>query len=920
MSFARIAFASLATLLLVNFSAFSQKTADKSESPYFEVVGDTTGTAKMPLLSTSADVSIAGVIADVTVRQTYHNDGDIPLEAIYVFPASTRAAVYAMTMKIADRVLVAKIKEKLEARQTYEQAKREGKSASLLEQQKPNVFQMNVANIMPGDTIIVELRYTEALVPTDGVYEFVYPAVVGPRYRSPERDDAPEPFEVEAAFNNEGEKPSYSFDINLNLLSGVPIDEISSPSHKIKTKKDAEGGRRAEIALDSDGEFVGDKDFVLRYRLAGGKIETGLLYNEGEEENFFLLMLQPPKVIERKDITKREYVFVFDVSGSMNGFPLEVSKELMRNLLVTMEPDERFNIVFFAGSSALLSDTSLYATNENIENAYDKCLEQKGFGGTEIMPALERVISMPDYEGYAKTIIIITDGYISVEEKCFDLIRNNLNKANVFAFGIGSSVNRFLVEGLARAGSGEPFVVTTKLEAEPIAEKFENYVKSPIMTDIEIDYGGFLTSEVEPPSIPDVFADRPIIVFGKWEEPFGGTLRVSGVAGGQKLMVEIPVNKFAVRDTSQALKYLWARKRLETISDYAGYSRGTNYKDEIVDIGLKYNLLTKHTSFVAVDLLSRNPDSTSATVVQETPLPEGVSGYALGAAGGSMRTAKSYSNLNAGVPSLEFSLAPIMTSNNAPTAEEDEISEVADAAEVELKKPGKEPEPDEFIAVEKQPELLDRAKFAESIEYPDEARRKKIEGSVIVRALVDKNGKVKKTFISKSPDRIFNETAEEAVKNAEFSPAIQNGAPIVCWVTIPVKFSIPSYSKGYFLGKKRKFVETESGLKYEEMSIGGGPLVSPGSTVSISYTAYNENEEVIGYPNQTMTFEVSGGSTNHRGGRKVLAGLDEGVIGMSERGKRLIAIPPKLQVGTLPNLSPPDGEDLIIEVYVMSVK
>ena len=163
-------------------SGQQQVSEDRTLSPYFIVVSDNPDTDRLPLKSTSAAVNISGVIADVLVTQVYKNDGKKPLEAIYVFPASTRVAVYGMKMTIGKRVIEAKINRRDEARKEYEKAKEAGKSASLLEQQRPNVFQMNVANIMPGDEIKVELKYTELLIPTDRVYEFVYPTVVGPRY------------------------------------------------------------------------------------------------------------------------------------------------------------------------------------------------------------------------------------------------------------------------------------------------------------------------------------------------------------------------------------------------------------------------------------------------------------------------------------------------------------------------------------------------------------------------------------------------------------------------------------------------------------------------------------------------------------------------------------------------------------------
>ena len=313
---------------------------NKTLSPYFFVTSEDSTVDPLPLKSTRADVNVAGVIADVVVTQVYMNEGKKTLEAIYIFPASTRAAVYGMKMTIGERTLVATIKEREEARRTYEEAKQQGKSASLLEQQRPNVFQMNVANILPGDVIQVELKYTELLIPNDGVYEFIYPTVVGPRYSNQSASGAP-PSEkwVENPYLRQGKSPTYSFDIKINLMAGLPIREMTCSSHKVTIHYD--GSSRASVNLDPSETTGGNRDFILKYQLAGGKIESGLLLSGGENENFFLLMLQPPKRVTAPQIPPREYIFIVDVSGSMYGFPLDMSKRLLKDLIGRLRPTDR---------------------------------------------------------------------------------------------------------------------------------------------------------------------------------------------------------------------------------------------------------------------------------------------------------------------------------------------------------------------------------------------------------------------------------------------------------------------------------------------------------------------------------------------------------------------------------------------------
>ncbi len=606
---------------------------DKTLSPYFAVKSDDPTVDRLPLLSTKADVKIAGVIADVRVTQVYKNDGKKPIEAIYTFPGSTRAAVCAMKMTIGDRTIVAKIREREKARQEYEQARQRGQSASLLEQQRPNVFQMNVANIMPGDYITVEMSYTELLVPTEGVHEFAYPTVVGPRYSNVSEKDAPKSERwIASPYLHEGEKPSYTFDIAVDLRCGLPIQDIACPSHKTNVKYS--GPNSVSVRLDKAEKDCGNRDFILRYRLAGGKIQSGLLLSEGKEENFFLLMLQPPKRVEQFQIPSREYIFIVDVSGSMHGFPLDISKTLLRNLFANLRPKDYFNVLLFSGDNAVMSEHSLPATRENLERAIGVIDGQQGGGGTELLPALQRALSLPRAKGTSRNVVIATDGYVTVETEAFDLIRKNLGQANFFAFGIGSGVNRFIIEGMARVGQGQPFVIDKPDAAASQAEKFRKYIQTPVLTDIKVSFRGFDAYAVEPEHVPDVLAERPIIIAGKWRGARDGTIKVTGMTAQGEYSQTVSVAEFSPDTANSALRYLWARQRIQLLADYNNLAEDSGRVREVTRLGLKYNLLTRYTSFVAIDSKVRNREGSPVEVAQPLPLPEGVSNYAVGGASG----------------------------------------------------------------------------------------------------------------------------------------------------------------------------------------------------------------------------------------------------------------------------------------------
>lgn len=623
----------VAVLVIFSLSGPAQSREDKTRedktlSPYFFVQGDPT-IDHLPLKDTRVQIDVSGVIADVQVRQTYRNEGSRPINARYVFPASTRAAVYAMSMRIGDQLIVAKIKEREEAKQQFEKAKAEGKSASLLEQNRPNVFSMSLANVMPGDQIEIELRYTELLVPTDGVYEVVFPTVVGPRYSSQPESSAPQEDRwVKSPYLHQGDAPASTLHISARISAGVPIRDLSCPSHQIVPQWQSPSV--AQLATDDANPFAGNRDFILRYRLAEDQIASGLILYQGKDENFFLYMAQPPQRVATADIPGREYIFVVDVSGSMNGFPLNVSKRLLRDLIGQLRPSDLFNVVLFSGDSALLSAKSVSADQENINKAIGLIEQQRGSGGTELLAALKQAMNVPREAGFSRSVVLVTDGYIEAEKGVFDYIRDNLEQCNVFAFGIGTSVNRYLIEGVAKAGMGEPFIVTNESEAPAIAAKFREYIQTPVLTDIQVRPVGFDVYDVHPAHIPDLFAQRPVVLFGKWRGPLGGAFELTGKTGSGDYVTRLDVASIQPDDANRALRYLWARSRIAELSDYGFGHADADRIIAITALGLKYNLLTQYTSFIAVREMVRNTQGRADDVDQPLPLPEGVSNLAVG--------------------------------------------------------------------------------------------------------------------------------------------------------------------------------------------------------------------------------------------------------------------------------------------------
>ena len=749
-----------------NLVAQKNEEPDKTLSPYFVVISENPGTDQLPLKETSVKTSISGSIADVTIKQVYVNSGKNPLEAIYTFPMSTRAAVYAMQMTIGTRIIRAQIEEKQKARADYEKAKQEGKRASLLEQSRPNVFTMNVSNIMPGDTIMVELRYTELLVPEKGQYSFVYPTVVGPRYSNPAKNPSgPDDGFVATPYTHSGVMPAYKFGYELVIHSAVPIQDVTCTSHKMRiSNPDA---KQAIVRLDPSETNGGNRDVIVNYSLRGNTIESGLMLYEGQDENFFMLMVQPPKRVQKNDIPPREYIFIVDVSGSMWGFPMEISKKLMRNLITNLNPQDKFNIVLFSSNSAVFSPRSVDATTDNIDKAMTFIQGGNQWSGTEVLDALRTAYALPrPDQDISRTMVILTDGYVTVESRCFELIRQNNGEANFFSFGIGSSVNRWLIEGMAFAGNGEPMIVTKESEAAGQAERFRQYINTPVLTHIEFNPGSFQAYDIEPASVPDMMAERPILIFGKYKGKPQGTVSLTGKVGRKPFKQSYNLSSLKADPANAALRYLWARERIKYLSYLAGeYANDQNPNaKQILELGLKYNLMTNYTSFVAIDEEIVNKDGKQTTVKQPVPIPEGVSDYAIGHEVSALKVAR--------ISSVDLSRVPSV------------LEEVEEEEEV-------------FMVIEEDPEFPGGtdsliAFIQRNLHYPDEAKLNKIEGKVFVTFTIEADGSVSNIKVLRDIGGGCGAEAVRVVKMMpKWKPGRQRGKAVRTQFNLPILFVLP---------------------------------------------------------------------------------------------------------------------------------
>lgn len=599
-----------------------------------------------PLEHTDVTVDISGFLARVTLTQRFGNPFAEPIEAIYTFPMSSRAAVDSMTMRIGDRTIRGVIKEREEAKRIYEAARNAGKAASLLDQERPNIFTQSVANILPGDGIEITISYVEYLKYEDGEYEFSFPMVVGPRYipgnpphpgpvvhgtprpQRPGSDQLPDANRITPPITPEGTRAGHDIALTVNIDSGLAVHDIQSVLHDVEVEQQE---NRAVVRLKNKTE-IPNRDFVLKYTVAGEEVSGAILTHAGNKGGFFTLIVQPPARVAPEAATPKEMIFVIDCSGSMSGFPIEKAKQTMKLCIEGMNPSDTFNLVTFAGGLGYCFDNAVPNTPENRRKALSYLEKLEGGGGTEMMPAIHAALGGKDDPDRLRVVCFMTDAYIGNDMAILDAIQKHAGSARVFSFGIGNSVNRFLIEGMARAGRGDFEIVTLESDADEAAKRFHERIQSPVLTDISVDFGGLNVSEVfpDPGAIPDLFSSKPLILTGRYAGAGAGTITVRGRTASRSYEHAIPVNFPNTEPAHDVLASLWARERIEWLmeQDWKGIQTGSpdkSIKGDITRLGLEFGLVTQFTSFVAVEERVITEGGKPKTVEVPVEMPDGVS-------------------------------------------------------------------------------------------------------------------------------------------------------------------------------------------------------------------------------------------------------------------------------------------------------
>jgi Ca-activated chloride channel family protein len=592
-----------------------------------------------PLKHTDVKAEISGFLSRVVVTQEFENPFKDKIEAVYTFPLPHNAAVDDMTMQIGERIVRGHIRRREEARAVYEAARNAGQVASLLDQERANIFTQSVANISPGEKVTITISYVETLKYENGSYEFVFPMVVGPRYIpgdtttgkqaggfAPDTNKVPDASRITPMPAPPATRAGHDISIEIALDAGVPVDSIKSTLHEIVNEPLT---THSSLIKLRDRNEIPNKDFILKYDVAGGKIEDALLTHRGNNGGFFSFILQPPERVTAEDVTPKEIVFVLDTSGSMQGFPIEKAKESMKLALDNLYPQDTFNLITFAGDTHILFPKPVRATPENLGKAQQFLASRSGGGGTEMMKAIRAALEPSDKQDHIRIVCFMTDGYVGNDMEIISEIQKYAN-ARVFSFGIGSSVNRFLLDKMAEHGRGEVEYVTLQDDGSAAARRFHERIRNPLLTDISVDWGNLPVADVYPKRIPDLFSAKPVVLTGRYTGRGKGTIRLKGKLAGEDFVKEIAVTLPESEPRRDVLAKLWARTRIEDLmaSDYKGAQTGNmqpGLRETITQIGLEYRLMTQFTSFVAFEDTVITQGGQPRRVEVPVEMPQGVS-------------------------------------------------------------------------------------------------------------------------------------------------------------------------------------------------------------------------------------------------------------------------------------------------------
>jgi Ca-activated chloride channel homolog len=571
-------------------------------------------------LGSDMDVTVSGSIARVRVTQVFRNTSSDWMEATYLYPLPEEAAVDSLKMVVGQKVIIGEIKKREEARAIYETAKEEGKKAGLVEQQRPNMFSNSVANIGPGETVMVVIEYQMPLRQLDGTFAMRLPLVVGPRYVPPHsttttsaKTDA-DKITAAPVINPNTDDPINPVSIKIKLDTGYKAANINSPYHPVNvTGKD--GQRVVELA---QGQVPADRDFELSWRSAESDPKVALYTQQLGNKSYVMASITPPVEDKKREIPTREMIFVIDNSGSMSGESMDQAKASLVNALSTLGPKDYFNVIRFDDTMTELFDRSIPATTEMVAKAITYAKSLEATGGTEMLPALKAALAGAATSTEIKAvrqIIFLTDGSISNEKEMIEAIAADNGRSRVFMVGIGSAPNNYLMNRMSNMGRGTYTNISSTKDVTVKMERLIDMLSRPSVQDLSVTMNGN-AFDLTPKLLPDLYAGEPLILMGQGDKA-EGSVTVSGRIGTRSWTQTVD---FKTAMISPSVAKAWARKRIDDIEADRALGNITNEAADaaVTAIGLEFSIVTSMTSLVAVD---QTPSRPAGVPLKEADLP-----------------------------------------------------------------------------------------------------------------------------------------------------------------------------------------------------------------------------------------------------------------------------------------------------------
>lgn len=589
----------------------------------------------VPLKHTDVKAFIGGVVASTVVRQSFENPYSSKIEAVYVFPLPQNAAVNEFVMTIGERRIRGILREREEAERVYREARSTGHVASLLTQERANVFTQRVANIEPGKAIDVEIAYLHTMAYRDGSLEYVFPMVVGPRFNPSSvgaegiaavprgADSGASGMNTEVAYLAPNERSGHEVSVEVTIDAGVEIARVRSVHHQVAVRRT---GETSTVVRLDDVDRIPNRDFVLKLDLGGETMQSGVLAWSDPETGvgYFTAMIVPPSDLGSLERRAMELVFVIDCSGSMRGVAFAQAQQALLRGLELLRPGDSFQVIRFAHSASTLGSGPLEVNRDNLERARQYVNGLQASGGTQMLAGIQAALGYEHDADRQRYVVFLTDGFIGNESEVLGAMRGLMGRSRVFSMGVGSSPNRFLMERMAKMGRGAAAFLSARDDASAVMDLFFETVSRPAMTNVVLEIPG--ASAVYPSEAQDVFVGRPVVITGRYNASEGlpGTVRVRGETMHGPVDMEASVRMVGEDRLGAGLRTVWARNAIADLMDRSLVEAMPELPERVRRIALDHSLMSAFTAFVAVDSSRITEGDSGTTVLVPVHVPEGV--------------------------------------------------------------------------------------------------------------------------------------------------------------------------------------------------------------------------------------------------------------------------------------------------------